>query len=496
MKSLNLINIFTVCDEYKGDLDLINKYLSHSSQYSSSFKKMEVDSFVQLCNFLDVNISDYSIFEGFHINYTIPQISKEFDVLRISEKLAINIELKTTMTEKAEEQLKQNKYYLSNINLPKRIFLFVSDEKILYEYVDEKMIEVNKDTLLAILLVDQSKYIQDLDSVFQVSKFLVSPLNSTEIFLNREYFLTDGQMLVKKSIMNSISKLVKYMAIDAKAGTGKTLLLYDIAIDLTDRGFKVLLIHCAQLCNGHKLINDKVENLKIISAKGARSFAGFDYYDFILLDEAHRYYRFQLNQLVIKTKELKSQLIFCLDDEQRLGKSEIDYHNSILIKELSGEDVYALNGKIRTNKEIAGFIVSLYDLSKSGNSYDYSSIQILFAKDVSKGKQLIQEYMNKEYQYISLTPSVTNFSQLDYLDFGLTSHEAIGQEFDKVVTFINQYFYYDDNLLLYRTGPNPDHMLTKLLFQNLTRVREKLCIVVIANKPLFKTIVNVILNYK
>ena len=40
--------------------------------------------------------------------------------------------------------------------------------------------------------------------------------------------------------------------------------------------------------------------------------------------------------------------------------------------------------------------------------------------------------------------------------------------------------------------PNPDYLYSKLLFQGLTRVREKLAIIVIDNEDVFGKILNII----
>jgi hypothetical protein len=494
MRSINLYNVCLVLNEFKGNLDLINSFVKFYTQSGSFLKKVEVEVFNQFCRFIDINSINKDSLNGFHLSYIIPQISKEFDILRISKSKIINIELKSQITEKTIKQLKQNYYYLSIFNLPKRIFLFSMSNNNLYEFNEGNLYEIEKKKFYECLNDDNKPFVDDLNSEFRVTNFLVSPLNSTEKFLRRNYFLTDSQNKTKEDIINSFLGNSKFFAIDAKAGTGKTLLLYDIALDMIKMNKEVLIIHCAQLCEGHNILMDNVDGLKIISAKQSSYLNDLNSFDFVFVDEAHRYFRNQLDNLIRLSNKTNAKIIFCLDDEQRLGRSELFYKNSTLIRDLSKNNVYSLDGKIRINKEIASFIISLFDLSKSGNSYEFPNIDVLFAPDDDSAKSIIDQYVKNDYKYINLTPSIVGYSELDELNFGLTSHRAIGQEFNNVITYINRYFYYEENLLKNHVGPNPDHILTKLLFQNLTRVREKLCVVIIGNKQIFNTIINVIIK--
>lgn len=57
-------------------------------------------------------------FDDWFYSFTIPQISKEFDLLKIGENgITVNVELKEQVVEEEGiiKQLKQNRYYLSNV---------------------------------------------------------------------------------------------------------------------------------------------------------------------------------------------------------------------------------------------------------------------------------------------------------------------------------------------------------------------------------------------
>lgn len=54
-------------------------------------------------------------------------------------------------------------------------------------------------------------------------------------------------------------------------------------------------------------------------------------------------------------------------------------------------------------------------------------------------------------------------------------------------------FYYDKKgHLTAIEHPNPDYLYKKLLFQGVTRVREKLVLIVIDNQPVFENILNLL----
>ena len=81
--------------------------------------------------------------------------------------------------------------------------------------------------------------------------------------------------------------------IRGSAGTGKTLLLYDIAKELA-KDVKVGVVHCGQLNEGHTYLNTHMENVSIIDAKSL-------------------------------TEEWLSEcIIVCVDETQRLYKSGVD----------------------------------------------------------------------------------------------------------------------------------------------------------------------------
>lgn len=74
----------------------------------------------------------------------------------------------------------------------------------------------------------------------------------------------------------------------------------------------------------------------------------------------------------------------------------------------------------------------------------------------------------------------------------MNTHQVIGQEFNNVIfSMDNNFRYSEDDRLQGKQHPNPDYIFYKLWYQGVSRAREKLCILVIGNKPLFTKILSI-----
>ncbi len=122
-----------------------------------------------------------NIFDGYYIGYKIPQISKEFDLLKITESLVINIELKSGADEeKIKKQLIHNKYYLDSLGKDKVYNITYQSNKDEFYILnkEEELNELEVKDLIKILLAEPPLEV-DLNILFDPSEFLVSPFNNT-----------------------------------------------------------------------------------------------------------------------------------------------------------------------------------------------------------------------------------------------------------------------------------------------------------------------------
>lgn len=253
-------------------------------------KKHELEDINILCNLMKKSSSELQIFENYYVGYEILQIGKEFDLLKIGSNAVVNIELKHEEIKEDEiiKQLQQKYHYLSAIRDNVYCYSFITNEEKFYYYDDksQKIVSATiKDVLRTIQTIDDVS--DHPDNLFQPSRYLVSPFNNTIEFLNEQYFLTDHQEWIKKEIITNIDRH-KIFSISGSAGTGKTLLTYDIARTLMNMKLKVIIVHCAQINEGINKLNDS--GMKIIPVKDFNTKLNNNYidYDIIIFDESQR----------------------------------------------------------------------------------------------------------------------------------------------------------------------------------------------------------------
>lgn len=425
--------------------------------------------------------------EGFIYGYVVPQLNKEFDLLKITDSACLNIELKSgeVSEEKIARQLRQNIHYLKLLNKTfLKSFLFMSSTMAVYTLNDAgDLICVSLEDLAnAINSMGIAEYVE-LDNVFCPSNTLVSPLNSTDRFLRADYLLTEHQENIKKDVLAYIAANTqgRFAGITGGPGTGKTLLIYDIAVELA-KTRKILMVHSGILCGGHYALSAVLRNIKIVSAKELRLREIKDV-DIVIVDEAHRLYTDSLEKVERWVKRAKTICLFSYDAGQTLSSSEKRRHTAESIDTLCGSNIYRLKNKIRTNKELALFITCLRDLTKSRDEYKFPNVTIVYEPDKEKALQRAKSFEQQEYTYISFTASFYN-PELDYQKSEYNTHNVIGQEFEGVCMMLDYNWYYEGGHLKGREHPNPDYLFEQLLYQGLTRVRSKLALIVCSESVL------------
>ena len=188
-----------------------------------------------------------SFLDGFYFSFTIAHISKEFDLLKISGDGAcvLNIELKSeAITEdRVYKQLAQNRYYLSHISNSIYSFTYVMETDTLYVLNDKGYMRTCSPHDLAEALAKPAfaSYVEkDPDAYFRAADYLISPAAMPEKFLQGNYFLTNQQAEFKRKILETLreqdAEEEPYLiTVSGTAGTGKTLLLFDLAMSLSKK---------------------------------------------------------------------------------------------------------------------------------------------------------------------------------------------------------------------------------------------------------------------
>ncbi|HCX9155689.1 TPA: hypothetical protein O0Y60_002707, partial [Staphylococcus aureus] len=126
--------------------------------------------------------------------------------------------------------------------LNKRVisYTFISDDKKFYKIDNnDNFIESTVDDLVESISENylQNNELLDID----VNKFIISPYSEDDEFLNHEYYLSQNQKQIKNEIKNCTQNKI---FVRGHAGTGKSLLLFDLAKEFHNQGKKVLLLFC------------------------------------------------------------------------------------------------------------------------------------------------------------------------------------------------------------------------------------------------------------
>ena len=104
-------------------------------------------------------------FDDWFYSFTIPQISKEFDLLKIGENgITVNIELKEQeiKEERIIKQLKQNRYYLSNVATTIYSYTYMQIDDRHY-----KVFKLVKDSLVEVTFEDIIRRLHEVENPYK-----------------------------------------------------------------------------------------------------------------------------------------------------------------------------------------------------------------------------------------------------------------------------------------------------------------------------------------
>lgn len=482
MKPINLVSLVDASKKLAPPV--FDLYKEH---FDIKVKQDEIEDLSSLVEELLSFVDMLKIVDGFYVGYKINQINKEFDLLRFGEETIINIELKRKSTgDRMKKQLLSNKYYLGFLGKQVLQFTYVASEEKLY-YLNEKEEFEESDIEFLFKQINKQKLIEieDIQKEFDPCNYLVSPFNSTEAFIENQYFLTEHQDNYKTEIINlSTEAGPSYIAIEGAAGTGKTLLAYDIAKEYRNKSKRVLIIHCGTLNAGHKKL--MFDDWEVTGIKGYGSYS-FNEYDLIVIDETQRIRKDQLEDILQRIKDTNVKCIFSYDPDQCLASWEVENNIPGFLEDEVSPRHYPLTKRIRTNKEIISFTNNLFDTSKSNAHQNYSNISMQYFEDRTRVRDYTQEMINRGWKAVNYTPAYGN-KYYPYEAFQIgdneSAHQVVGQEFDNVVVVIDSNFVYNKNLLTSKVNYYYDNI--KMLYQIMTRARKKLHIVIIDNEKVLE----------
>lgn len=437
----------------------------------------------------------------FLFDYSIPQIAKEFDLLRFGSNYNINIELKSSTTPEAQKkQLEKNAFYLKFLPAETKYYSIspTINSYLEYESDTQTFKEIDPVEFISILKNQKVKEynIEEANSCFEIKNYLVSPFNNVDKFLEDKYFLNDHQNNIVSEIKN-MQNPTRLFGIKGNPGTGKTLLIYHIAKQLKKRGKKVVILHGARLNEGQKELRSKGYDIKPVK-EFDNLMDNVESYDYIIFDEAQRLRRQQIKKFFKVAINTTSKFIISMDGNQTLGRQESKENAESILNFIvsSGGKKYSLKDKFRSNPEMSEFIKLLLkfplttNLKKTTNKNNNIMIKFFESRD-SANSYLNKMEKNSNWNVLNYTKSLYTPEPIDnMINCGKVSHDIIGQEFDNVIIPMDSNFNYskeirDEKEYKFLTTTDSFYPLRKMLYQNITRTRNKLQIVVILNYELF-----------
>ena len=451
------ISIYTITRNQNIEcLQKLERQLSGRT-YFLKMREWELESMKALVRELEVHMQDVHALRFFY-SFQVPRLGKEFDLLQIKDDQIVNIELKSgkVSDEAVRKQLLQNRYYLSVQGKMIQSYTYISSQERLVRLNNhDHIVEADWDQLCLVLRRQSKDYEGDIEDLFQAEMYLFSPVTEPERFLNKEYFLTSQQKDIGRRILDKIRKVkYGYFWFCGLPGTGKTLLLYDIAMKLSVHQ-KVCMIHCGETGKEWKILHDRLLRIAFFTDSQLEEQSDLNEYSAILVDEAHLLTEEKLH-VILELSE-KHPVIFSSDDEDMISDEEMDRTMIHEIEHLPDIQSFHLTNRIRTNAELSSFIQNMMHLPEKRAVRYYPHIQVVYANDDEEAGILLKGYQNQ------------------------------------LVFIIDERYYYDEKgYLREQRQKQQEPTAVRMLFHRLNEAREEFAIIVKGNEAVYEVLLDLL----
>lgn len=451
------ISIYTITRNQNIEcLQKLERQLSGRT-YFLKMREWELESMKALVRELEVHMQDVHALRFFY-SFQVPRLGKEFDLLQIKDDQIVNIELKSgkVSDEAVRKQLLQNRYYLSVQGKMIQSYTYISSQERLVRLNNhDHIVEADWDQLCLALQRHGKDYEGDIEDLFQAEMYLFSPVTEPERFLNKEYFLTSQQKDIERRILDKIRKVkYGYFWFSGLPGTGKTLLLYDIAMKLSVHQ-KVCMIHCGETGKEWKILHDRLLRIAFLSDSQLEECPDLKEYSAILVDEAHLLSVKELHRILELSE--KHPVIFSGDDEDMISDEEMDRTMLREIEHLPDIQSFHLTNRIRTNAELSSFIQNMMHLPEKKMVRYYPHIQVVYANDDEEAGILLKGYQNQ------------------------------------LVFIIDERYYYDEKgYLREQRQKHQKPTAVRTLFHRLNEAREEFAIIVKGNEAVYEVLLDLL----
>ncbi|MBR5420648.1 MAG: ATP-binding protein [Lachnospiraceae bacterium] len=416
----------------------------------------------------------------FYYSFTMPKLGKEFDLLRINEECVINIELKSgdVSDEVIRRQLQQNRYYLTTLGRSMYFYTYVDREDRLLRLSNAgHLLEADWQELSDLLAGQRDCMKGPIEELFREDSYLISPLSDTARFLRRDYFLTFQQRDIRKQILKNIEQNrdePPMQGFSGAPGTGKTLLLYDLAMELSQNE-AVCVLHFGTHARELEVLDERLKRVDFIYCEKGTVPSIPKAYKAILVDEGHRLDRSALDAVLSYAKEWKAPVIFSYDCEDVVALQEREAEGAEILEALPGYVGFRLTNRIRLNSELSSFIRGLLCLRECGRRKDFPSVQLFYAADAGDQERLMTYLRMQGFTYVQSGAGECG---------GIEAAEAACKEYEKLMMLLDGTFTYDEKGFL----RSSEQGRVRNVFSGLSRARKELAVIVRENEVLFSQI--------
>ncbi|MBR4794807.1 MAG: ATP-binding protein, partial [Lachnospiraceae bacterium] len=406
-------------------------------------KEWEIDGIKKLSDHLCEIMQDGSKL-NFYYSFIMPKLGKEFDLLRINDDVIINIELKSgnVSDDTVKMQLMHNKYYLSTLGREMRFYTYLSNsDRLVRLSRTEKIVDTSWEELADVLSEQKNCYSTDIEELFKEDKFLISPLTDPQRFLRKEYFLTSQQRDIRKQILRRIGQKesgVKAFGFSGFPGTGKTLLLYDLAMQLSEYN-DVAVLHFGPHVKELQELDERLKRVDFYYCDSDKEIVLNKDYSALLIDEGNRMSRRNFDEIIKLAKKNNAPLIFSYDMEQVMSANERKVNGVPLIEGIEGYVGFKLTNRIRLNSELYTFIKRLMSYTEKSHAKYYPSVSVAYANNDSEADILLKNYIDRGYTYIyddRVYPKGEMYG-------AISAMSSTCKEYDKVLMILDESFNYD-----------------------------------------------------
>lgn len=477
------ISIYTITrNQNLSSLSKLERQLSDREHFLK-IREWELESMKSLVHRLEAHMDNvYSL--RFFYSYQIPRLGKEFDLLQIKEDQIINIELKSGVVsdEAIRKQLMQNRYYLSVLGCTIQSYTYISSQDRLVRLTNHDHIaDADWKDLCRALQKESDDYRRDIDDLFQAELYLISPVSEPARFLKKEYFLTSQQRDIQRQILKKLRiGRYGYFCFTGLPGTGKTLLLYDIAMKLSRRQ-KVLIIHCGNAGSEWKILHERLRRIDFLADDQLTEEVSLEAYSAVLVDETHLLSAEKL-QILLKQYNGHFPLIFSSDSEDAICPDELGTDTIKLIENLPEIHMFHLTNRIRTNAELSSFIQNMMHYTGRKTANFYPHVSAVYANDEGEAEMLLKDYTSQGYQYRPLV--CTRYHEMEM---------TAVRDTKCLVTVLDDRYYYDKNgYLRSRYSCEGKESEVRSLFHQLNQAKEELSIIVKQNEDVYETLLTLL----